>query len=65
MKTKIGVMARLRQSIAKKKVWLEKSGEELSRIYSERYGSILSHARVYSSQSNWMPYTLNTPNTRI
>ena len=39
MKTKTEVMAKLRQSIAKKKVWLEKSDEELSRIYAERHGT--------------------------
>ena len=39
MKTKAEVMVRLRQSIAKKKAWLEKSDEELSRIYPERHGT--------------------------
>ena len=39
MKTKAEVMARLRQSIAKMKAWLEKSDEELSRIYAERHGT--------------------------
>ena len=39
MKTKSEIMARLRQSIAKKKAWLEKSDEELSRIYAERHGT--------------------------
>ena len=39
MKTKTEVMERLRQSIAKKKAWLEKSDEELSHIYAERHGT--------------------------
>ena len=38
MKTKAEVLTRLRKSIAKKKAWLEKSDEELARIYSERHG---------------------------
>ena len=41
MKTKTEVMARLRHSIAKKKAWLEKSDEELSRIYAERHGATI------------------------
>jgi len=36
---KTEALARLRQSIAKKKAWLEKSDEELSRIYAERHGT--------------------------
>lgn len=39
MKTKAETIARFRQSIAKKKVWLEKSDKELSRIYAERHGT--------------------------
>jgi len=40
--TKTEMMARLRKSIAKKKAWLEKSDEELSRIYAERHGSTVA-----------------------
>lgn len=39
---KTEALARLRQSIAKKKVWLEKSDEELSRIYAERHGTTVA-----------------------
>lgn len=42
MKTKTEVMARLRQSIAKKKAWLDRSDEELSRIYAERHGASIA-----------------------
>jgi len=42
MKTKTEVMARLRQSIARKKAWLEKSDEELARIYAERHGTTVA-----------------------
>ena len=37
MKTKTEILERFRQSIAKKKEWLEKTDEELSRIYAERH----------------------------
>ena len=36
MKKKNEVMERLRQSIAKKKAWIERSDVELERIYAER-----------------------------
>ena len=39
MKTKNEVMERVRQSIAKKKAWIERSDEELERIYAERHGT--------------------------
>lgn len=39
MKTKSEIIARLRQSIAKKKAWIQKTDEELSRIYAERHGT--------------------------
>jgi hypothetical protein len=42
MNTKSDVLARLRQSIAKKKAWLEKSDEELARIYAERHGTTIA-----------------------
>ena len=40
--TKTEVLERLRRSIAKKKAWLEKSDEELSRLYAERHGSTVA-----------------------
>jgi hypothetical protein len=42
MKTKAEILERLRQSIAKKKAWIEESDEELLRIYSERHGTTVA-----------------------
>lgn len=39
MKTKKEMLERFRQSIAKKKAWLDKSDTELNRIYAERHGT--------------------------
>ncbi|MBQ6750886.1 MAG: hypothetical protein IJR02_09025 [Bacteroidaceae bacterium] len=38
MKTREEAMAKIRQSIAKKKAWLDRSDVELRRIYAERHG---------------------------